>query len=137
MAVKPGTLILFALQPLILLALTFWGSTLLPTLANGIAVFMLYAMGILGGMMEQIGYIIHSPSLINIGIVSSLIMPADAIYRKIVFTLLASQGTNFSTLILGPFGAGAEPSFWMLVYTLLYILGFLASAVRIFAKRDL
>jgi Cu-processing system permease protein len=134
--VKPATLGLFCLQPLILLAVSLFGTTFLSTLANGIAAFMLYAIGVIGGMMEQIGYLASSEVLIQIGIVSSLIMPADAIYRKIVYSLLATPEVSMASM-LGPFGSMSEPSAWMLLYTGLYILCFLVLAVRIFSKRDL
>jgi len=88
--VKPAALGLFCLQPFILLAVTLFGTTFLSTLANGIAAFMLYAIGVVGGMMEQIGYFAKSEVLVQIGIVSSLLMPADAVYRKIVYSLLAT-----------------------------------------------
>ncbi|OPX88502.1 MAG: ABC-2 family transporter protein [Pelotomaculum sp. PtaB.Bin104] len=135
--VKVASAGLFCLQPLILLALALFGSTFLSTLANGIGVFMLYTIGVIGGMLEQIGYLAGSNVLVNIGIVSSLLMPADAIYRKIVYTLLSVPGASFSTSMLGPFGSSTEPSVWMLVYTGFYILGFLLLAMRVFNRRDI
>lgn len=135
--VKAEAIGLFCLQPVILLALTMYGTTFLSTLANGIAVFMLYAVGVVGGMLEQIGHLAGSQTLVNIGIISSLIMPADAIYRKIVHTLLAVPGLPMSSYMLGPFGSNSEPSAWMLAYTGLYILVFLFLAVRTFSRRDI
>jgi ABC-type transport system involved in multi-copper enzyme maturation permease subunit len=134
--VQPAALGLFCLQPLILLAVSLFGTTFLSTLANGIAAFMLYAIGVIGGMMEQIGHLANSEVLIQIGIVSSLVMPADAIYRKIVYSLMATPGISTASM-LGPFGSMSEPSAWMLLYTGLYILCFLALAVKIFSKKDL
>ncbi|MDF9407950.1 ABC transporter permease [Pelotomaculum isophthalicicum JI] len=135
--VKAAAAGLFCLQPLILLAVAMLGSTFLSTLANGIAAFMLYSVGVVGGMLEQIGYLAGSKTLVNIGIVSSLLMPADSVYRKIVYSLLSVPGASLSMTMLGPFGSGAEPSAWMLAYTAFYILGFLLLALRIFSKRDI
>lgn len=135
--IKAGAIGLFCLQPLILLAVTLFGTTFLSTLANGIAAFMLYAVGVVGGMLEQIGHLADSQVLVNIGIVSSLVMPADSIYRKIVYTLLSAPGASFSSLMMGPFGSSSEPSVWMLAYTGLYIIGFLLLALRIFSRRDI
>jgi hypothetical protein len=98
---------------------------------------MLYAVGVVGGMLEQIGHLAQSQVLVNIGIASSLVMPADAIYRKIVYALLSAPGVSFSSLMMGPFGSASEPSVWMLVYTGLYVLFFLSMAMRIFARRDI
>ncbi|HOV79486.1 MAG TPA: ABC transporter permease subunit [Bacillota bacterium] len=135
--VKAGAAALFCLQPLILLAVTMFGTTFLSTLANGIAAFMLYAAGVVGGMLEQVGYLAKSPVLVDIGIASSLIMPADAVYRKIVHSLLSAPGVSLSSYMLGPFGSGSEPSVWMMVYTGLYIVFLLALAVKIFSKKDI
>lgn len=135
--IKIGAIGLFCLQPLILLAVTLFGTTFLSTLANGIIAFMLYSVGVVGGMLEQIGGIVKSAVLVNIGIVSSLVMPADSIYRKIVFTLLSSTGASLSANMMGPFGSYSEPSVWMLVYAVAYVLVFLALALRIFSRRDI
>ncbi len=135
--VRVSAIGLFCLQPVILLAVTMFGTTFMSTLANGIACFMLYAVGVVGGMLEQIGHLAQSQVLVNIGIVSSLVMPADSVYRKIVYTLLSAPGASFSSMMMGPFGSAAEPSVWMLVYTGIYVLFFLAMAVRIFARRDI
>ncbi|OAT79950.1 ABC transporter permease subunit [Desulfotomaculum copahuensis] len=132
-----GALALFCLQPLVLLAVTVLGSTLLPTLANGILMFMLYAVAMVGGMLEQIGWLLHVQSLQQIGIISSLIMPVDALYRKIVYILLTPTATPLQALTqMGPFGAQVEPSVWMLVYTIAYLLVAVALAVRNFNRRD-
>lgn len=132
-----GALALFCLQPLVLLAVTVLGSTLLPTLANGILMFMLYAVAMVGGMLEQIGWLLNVRSLQQIGIVSSLIMPVDALYRKIVYILLAPTANPLEALTqLGPFGARVAPSVWMLVYTIAYLFGAVALAVRNFNRRD-
>lgn len=135
--VRAGALGLFCLQPLVLLAVTLLGTTFLSTLANGVASFMLYSVGFVGGMLEQIGHLAGSQVLINIGILSSLVMPVDAIYRKIVYDLLSMSGVSYSAYTLGPFGAASEPSIWMLCYTGLYLLFFLAMAVRVFSRRDI
>lgn len=134
---KLGTILLYAVQPLVLLAVTTFGTTFLPTLANGIVVFMLYMLGVLGGMIEQIGFMLKNQTLIQMGIISSLIMPADSLYRKIVSSVLSAPGVNLSAYFLGPFGSGSEPSFYMLIYTGLYIIAFLTLAARTFSNRDI
>lgn len=134
---KLGTILLYAVQPLVLLAVTLYGTTFLPTLANGIAVFMLYMLGVLGGMIEQIGYMLKNETLTQMGIISSLIMPADSLYRKIVSSVLSTPGVNISNYFLGPFGSGSEPSSYMLIYTGFYVIVFLTLAARIFSNRDI
>jgi len=99
---------------------------------------MLYAVAVVGGMVEQIGWFVHSETMQRIGIVASLVMPVDAVYRKLVRILLAaadSSGAVFTQM--GPFGVQSEPSVWMLVYTLLYIAGAVALAVHAFNQKDI
>ncbi|MEW5761960.1 MAG: ABC transporter permease subunit [Bacillota bacterium] len=129
---------LFCLVPLVLLAVTLLGSTLLPTLANGIAVFALYVVGFVGGTVEQIGALIDNAAMERIGIISSLVMPVDALYRKMVAVLTAASADPLAVLRqMGPMGSLSEPSIWMIVYTLLYAAVALALAVHVFGRRDL
>ncbi len=128
-------LVLFILQPVLLLAVTMLGTTFLPTLGNGAAVFLLYSLAVIGGFTEQIGAIIRSQKAINVGIITSLIMPSDAIYRKMISLVLPSQIAVIPQA-LGPFGSMSVPSTWMVVYSVGYFLLLLLLAGYIFARRD-
>lgn len=131
-------MLLFMLQPLILLSVTILGTTALTTLGNGILVIMLYALSIIGGMIEQVGVILKNDVLTNSGIVSSLVMPADALYRRIVSMLIPATGNPLAAVQqMGPFGSMSPPSNAMLVYTFLYIAVALLWAVRVFNRRDI
>ena len=137
-------LALFALKPLVLLSVTMLGTTKLPTLGNGVLAFGLYALSVMGGMIEQIGALLGSTAAVYIGIVTSLILPADAVYRRVVATVADSlaHGTAPHMAIinpaqmLGPFGSHSTPSDGMLLYTAGYIVVMLIAAVRIFNRRD-
>ena len=48
------SMVLFSLQPLVLLAIAMWGSTFLSTLRNGITISFLYSMAVIGGIVEQL-----------------------------------------------------------------------------------
>ncbi|HEY3374907.1 MAG TPA: ABC transporter permease subunit [Candidatus Aquicultor sp.] len=128
---------LFTLQPLILLAVTMMGSTRLSTLANGITAFMVYMIGVIGGMVEQIGALIQNSSLIHAGVVTSLVIPVDAMYRKLVVALFGSSSNPLEAFSFGPFGAASEPSSAMVVYVFIYILGLLGVAAYAFRRRDI
>lgn len=138
-----GLLVLYALGffcliPLVLLAVTILGSTVLPTLANGVAVFALYTLGFIGGTVEQIGALIDNSVMLRIGIISSLIMPADALYRTMVAVLTAATTDPLAAVRqMGPLGSLSAPSVWMLVYTLAYTGAALSLAVHFFLRRDL
>lgn len=132
------TMLVFALQPLLLSALTMLGSAVLPTIPNAVVMFSLYAVSLLGGVLEQIAGFTRSATLSTIGIVTSLIVPADSLYRKSVSLALAARDNPLSGLImLGPFGAQSPPSLWMLVYVGVYLTACLLLTIRLFARRDL
>ncbi|HHW14554.1 MAG TPA: ABC transporter permease subunit [Firmicutes bacterium] len=133
-----STLAVFTLEPLLLSALTLLGSAILPTIPNAVVMFSLYAISLLGGVLEQIAGFTRSASLSTIGILTSLLVPADSLYRKAVSLALAARDNPLSGLImLGPFGAQSPPSIWMLVYVGFYLAACLALTVRLFARRDL
>ncbi|MDS1029738.1 ABC transporter permease [Bacillota bacterium LX-D] len=128
-------LLLFCLEPLILLGLGIWGTTFLPTINNGILIVMLYGLGMIGGIIEQIGALVKNTTMEQLGIASSLIMPTDAIYRKMTGDLFNTGLITFQGA--GPFGAVNQPSNWMVVYALLYFMIFLIWGVHKFKQRDI
>lgn len=128
-------LAIFALFPLLLLAVTHLLSSLISTMASGAISFMLYAVAIIGGFIEQMGALLHNAGMVNIGVVSSLLMPTDAIYRMAIYYTGGALGGG-AIADFGPFGASSVPSNWMLVYAVVYIIVILAVAVYYFKKRD-
>ncbi|MDH4140004.1 MAG: ABC transporter permease subunit [Coriobacteriia bacterium] len=128
---------LFVLEPLILCGVAVFGSTRLPTLANGVLCTALYGIGFIGGVIEQIGSIISNQVMLNIGIVTSLLLPVDAVHRKAVTELLPSG------VLLDPsgggvsFGASAVPSGWMVAYAVAFPLIMILLGMRVLQKRDL
>lgn len=127
---------LFMLFPVLLLSLAHLGSARFSTLATGIVTFMLFALAIIGGFIEQIGAMMHNASMVNVGVVSSLLIPSDAIYRLAVSVATGPMGKS-SIASFGPFGAASVPSTAMLLYALAYIIIVMAFAFRFFSKRDL
>ncbi|KPU42503.1 ABC-2 family transporter protein [Oxobacter pfennigii] len=129
-------LLLFILQPIAILSISIWGSSHFKTLPNGILIIGIYIMGLIGGFMEQIGSAIKNQSLINWGIMMSLISPFDVIYRKLVSTIFPSLGL---ASIFSPMGSmsGGSPSTWMMVYIFIYIIGFIYFSMRYFSKKDI
>lgn len=125
------------LEPLVLLGVALLFSTLLRTLTAGIIAIIFYGLSMVGGFLEQIGTVINNINLVNIGVLTSLMMPSDALFRKLMAVVTGNQSNPLATLSMGPFGAGAEPSNVMLVYTCFYIIASVAVTVRIFKKRDL
>lgn len=129
-----GGLTLMALEGWILLALTLLGGTLFSTLTNGVIVFMLFGLAFLGGWTEQVGSLLENETAVRIGIVSSLLMPTEALWRKAADLM---QPTSVSVLLAGPFATASVPSAAMVVYAVIYGMAALAAALYAFGRRDL
>ncbi|MEN6391214.1 MAG: ABC transporter permease subunit [Syntrophomonas sp.] len=129
-------LLFFSLLPLTILSLTTYCSTVLSTLAAGVIGFMLLVLAIIGGFIEQFGAFIHSSAMVNVGVVTSLLLPTDAVYRLAINQLLSSVPSASIQLGLTPFGVVSLPSAGMIVYILFYIIIFLVLAIRGFSRRD-
>ena len=132
----PLALAVFCFEPIPLLALAVLGSTRLPTLANGVLGLAAWGLAFIGGLIEQIGGLLGNKTMGSIGILSSVLMPIDALHRLglsllVPAGLLVQEGG-------GPPGLGAPtPSVWMLVYSVLYVVALVAAAGRVFGGRDL
>ncbi|MDO7786671.1 ABC transporter permease [Desulforamulus aquiferis] len=127
----------FMLQPILLLGVAMVFSTLFRTLTAGIISVILYGIGMIGGFVEQVGSAISNTSLINTGIVSSLIMPSDALFRRLIVIVTGSDSNPLATLNMGPFGVSVPPSNAMLLYTCLYIVCCVIFSIYYFNRKDL
>ena len=124
---------LMVLEGLTVFSITLAGGTYFSTLANGVLVFMLYGIAFAGGWVEQFGAVAESQTAVQIGIITSLVMPAEACWRlasdlmqPILVKQMDSPIQNFST-----------PSPVMTIYTVFYILILLSLALRQLHRRDL
>lgn len=128
---------LIYLETLLVMTVTLMCSSMLSTLATGGVIFGLYGIAFIGGWVEQFGAILQNQAAVNIGIVSSLIIPSEALWRRAAYEMtppLAQMlGVNFS----GPMITVSVPSAAMIVYALAYLTIALVIGVRVFARRDL
>jgi ABC-type transport system involved in multi-copper enzyme maturation permease subunit len=126
---------LMYLEGLVGLTVSFVGGTRLSTLANGALAFMLYGVAFVGGWVEQVGALLRNETAVDLGILASLIMPSEILWKKAsaVFEPRLVTGFEFA----GPFAVGSQPSDGMIIYAVIYILLLLGLALRIFSRRDL
>lgn len=127
---------LVVLVSLLLLSLTVLGSTFFSSLTNGIIVFMLYGVALMGGIVEQIGRFLSNDTLTNIGVGTSLLIPSDAVWR-LASSLLQPEGGFSVQAIQTPFTVSAEPSVPMALYAVLYAFSAVTLSTWIFSQRDL
>lgn len=126
---------LLMLNGLIVMSVTLAGGTRLSTLANGVVTFMLFGFGFIGGWVETIGATFRNDAAVNLGIVSSLIMPIEAIWKKaaLVFQPRILGNPQFG----GPFTVASEPSDLMIAYGIFYMAACLGIAIYSFMHRDI
>jgi ABC-type transport system involved in multi-copper enzyme maturation permease subunit len=127
-------LLLLWLNSMLLLTFALCGGSRLSTLANGALAFSLYGIAFVGGWIEQIGAILKNQTAINIGVVSSLLLPSEALWRRAAYEM---QSPLAGAIGFSPFSANSVPSPLMLGYAVLYLIVAFLLAVRIFSKRDL
>lgn len=134
---------LMVLEVLILLAVSLLGSTVLPTLANGVVMLALFGLAWLGGIIGFISTIPPGNELMaNLGTAVSLLLPADAVWRGASFHVLPPSFLAASSFANGedvglPFGSTAPMAPAMLAWAVAYPLACLSLAVAAFRRRDL
>jgi ABC-type transport system involved in multi-copper enzyme maturation permease subunit len=127
---------LIVLEGLTVLTLSIVGGTRLGSLANGVVVFMLYGLAFIAGWLEQIGAVLRNDAAINIGIVVSLLIPSEAMWKRAAYLLQPPVLSNLG-FDASPFGAASTPSPLMVWYAIGYVVVMLLVAIRLFSTRDL
>jgi len=119
---------------LIIMTLTLAFSSSISTLATGGAVFGAFGLAFIGGWVERIGTILKNQTAIDLGILSSLLLPSEAVWNKAA-SLMTSPLASLTGIT--PFTSASEPSLLMIIYSVIYLIAALAIAIRRFGKRDL
>ncbi len=127
-------LALLELEAMIPLSLSLWAGTRFSTLATGALGLGLYGVAFIGGWAEQVGGLVGQATVVDLGILASLLMPAEAIWRRAAYEL---QSPLARLMGPNPFTATTIPSDRMILYALFYIVLLLALAAYQFERRDL
>lgn len=124
---------LLALEAIVLLSLSLLGGTRLSTMTNGVALFMLYGLAFIGSWVEQIGSLLQSSDAVRIGVITSMLLPVEALWRRAAYLLQPPLINSFP----GPFSTSSVPSDAMVAYAIGYAAVMLLLAMRSFGRRDL
>jgi Cu-processing system permease protein len=127
-------LALIYLESLVVMTLAMLFSSRFSALATGGVVFGLYGLAFIGGWIEQIGAVLNSQTAVQVGILTSLIIPSESLWRRAAYEM---QSPLSGLLGISPFGASSVPSLLMVAYAVVYLLAVLALTVRVFKNRDL
>ncbi len=125
---------LMVLEGLVFLTLSILGGTRLPPMGNGVVVFMLYGMAFVAGWIEQIGAFLQNETALQIGIVVSLLVPGEAMWRRGAYLM---QAPALGQLNVSPFTVASAPSPAMVLYAVVYVVVLLLAAMGSFSRRDL
>ena len=125
---------LIYLESLLIMSVALMCSSRLSALATGGVVFGLYGMAFIGGWVEQFGSLFQSQTAINIGIITSLIIPSESLWRRAAYEM---QSPLSGVLGISPFGTVSVPSILMVVYAVVYLVVVTIVALRTFNQRDL
>jgi Cu-processing system permease protein len=126
--------LLVYMECLVALTATFLMGTWFSTLTNGVIVLGLHGLAFLGGWLEQMSGFAQGSALVSLGVVSSLIMPTEAVWRRAAFLM---QPPLAGALQFTPFADISVPSGAMVGYAGFYLLLMLALAIYHFQHRDL
>jgi Cu-processing system permease protein len=134
---------LMILEVLVLLAVSVLGSSVLPTLTNGVIMLALFGLAWLGGIVGFIGSIPPGNELLaNLGTAVGLLLPADAVWRGASYHVLPS-GLLIASSVAGgadlelPFGSTTPIAPALLAWAVAYPTLCLGLAVASFRHRDL
>lgn len=125
--------LLLLLEALVLVSLSLLCGTRVSTLTNGVLLFMLYGIAFIGSYVEQFGSLLQSQAAVRVGIITSLLLPVEVLWRRILY--LMQPGVLRQ--IPSPFMSNSVPSEAMVVYAMIYAAVALALAMRWFNRRDL
>ena len=131
-AIVGGALVL--LECLLALTITLTVGTWFSTITSGVIVIGLHGLAFMGGWLEQMSGFTQSARLATVGVVTSLIMPSEAIWRRAEFDM---QTPLAAALPFSPFATVSIPSTAMMGYAVVYLVIALIVGMYHFHRRDL
>jgi Cu-processing system permease protein len=122
----------------IVTALSLLGSVTLSSIANGIAVFMLFGAGLVAGLLGSIGHALDSSSVKQAATVAAWVLPFEALYQDALRQITAdASGLTGFLLELGPFGGAYIHGWGIRVWAAAYLVIVGVVAVAAFRQKDL
>jgi ABC-type transport system involved in multi-copper enzyme maturation permease subunit len=131
--VLPGISLIY-FESLLIMTISLACSSFLSGLATGSVVFGMYGLSFIGGWVEQIGSVLQNEIAVRVGIVTSLLIPSESLWRRAAFEM---QSPISAAIGMSPFGTISVPSPLMIGYAILYLVLALMVAISTFNHRDL
>ena len=123
---------------LIVAALSLLGSVFLSSIANGIAVFMIFGAGLVAGLLGNIGHVLNSHGLVHAAKIAAWAIPFEALYQDALRAITEkTSGLTGFLLRLGPFGGAEQGGVALRLWAVAYLGIVGAVAIAGFLRRDL
>jgi len=126
--------LLIWMESAVLLSVTFAFGSYFSTLTSGVLALGLHGLAFLGGWIEQLGAITQTRSAVTVGVMASVLMPSEALWRRAAFEM---QSPLANAMRISPFSTLSVPSTIMVFYAGLYLAVALLVSIRQFSHRDL
>jgi len=81
-------------ESVVLLSVTFAFATYFSTLTTGVLTLGLHGLAFLGGWIEQFGAITQTQRAVNVGVIASVLMPSEALWRRAAFEMQSPLGSE-------------------------------------------
>lgn len=134
--VTPG--VELAAGVVIVAALSLLGSVFLSSIANGIAIFMLFGAGLVAGLLGNIGHVLNSSGLIHAAKIAAWAVPFEALYQDALRAITEkTSGLTGFLLRLGPFGGAEQGGIALRLWAVAYLAIVGGAALAGFARKDL
>jgi hypothetical protein len=126
--------ILIVAECMVVLTVTFFLGTWFSTLTAGVVALGLQGIAFMGGWLEQVSGFSQSAHIVSLGVVSSLIMPTESLWRRAAFEM---QTPLAGSLSFSPFANVSIPSVAALVYAAVFAVSVGVGALWRMSERDL
>jgi ABC-type transport system involved in multi-copper enzyme maturation permease subunit len=135
-------LLYLAGEAIVILTLALLISTRLAPMAGGVIAVVVFGMAWIAGIAEAIGIAFQNTVLVNVGVVMSLLLPTDALWRGTIYYLepiaMIALGSQAGREMSGdPFLVIAPPPTAYIAWSIAWVVVVLGLAVYSFNRRDL
>lgn len=89
-------------------------ATYFSTLTAGVLTLGLHCLAFLGGWIEQLGAITQTHRAVTVGVIASVLMPSEALWRRAAFEM---QSPLANAMRISPFSSLSVPSTAMVLYS--------------------
>ena len=131
------SVVLLAMEGLIILSLVSLGSVVLPPVATGVLVLMAYGLAFMGGVVQQIGILLGNGTAERIGAAVHYVIPSDAFFRMSLNGLAPPRSILSAFESGGPFGSPTPPTIAAVLFGTAYLVVCLTIAAYLFERRDI